>query len=202
MHSENARCFRQRFFDSKIVQYQRRIMLTFSRRLTMRFLFAVVLMSMLAACSERQAEPPGSQDATNPAPAAIDCQPCEGALPWHASLPGGVRLDVQAHLSSDEFYETKAGATRRRLVFEFLEAATPAQAESLVTAAFVAAGYAADAPEQGKNGRYSIVYRKTKAANVTATYYPELNKPANPEAKSRVMLTWQTKRAPKVAEAG
>lgn len=167
----------------------------------MRFLLAVVLVLMFAACSERQVATLGAETPAAPASMPIDSEPCEGVLPWHVSLPGGVRLDVQAHLSSDEFYETKAGATRRRLVFEFLEA-SPAQVESLVTTAFVAAGYVADSAEQGKNGRYSIAYRKAKAANVTATYYPDVNKPANPEAKSRVMLTWQTKRAPKAAEAG
>jgi hypothetical protein len=67
----------------------------------------------------------------------------------------------------------------------------------VVSAAFQRAGFRAETPVKGKNGRYSINYKKPKAATVTVTFFPNLPKrPANPAAKSRITLTWQTRKAP------
>lgn len=156
----------------------------------MRCLLALPLLLVLAACSDT-APPP--QDAAKPvADDAGRAQADVGSI-----LPGGVRFDIPAQLRSDKSYSTRAGAMRRRLVYELLEA-TPDQAETAVTAVFSRAGYKGEEAKPGKDGQFTIRYRKRGAPNVIATFYPGLaKKPANPAAKSMVAFSWQTKKAPK-----
>lgn len=158
----------------------------------MRYLLTAPLLVLLAACS-------GQEQAPEPTPAS------EAAVPAPVSavkLPGKAEFNVPSQVRTDKVYQTKSGATRRKVVFELLEA-TPDQSEAAVTATLAQAGYKAGAPKAGKSGKYSVKYKKKKAANITATYYPKLaKKPANPAAKSMVALSWQTKKAPKKTDAG
>jgi len=155
----------------------------------MRYLLGVLLLMLLAACSGQEQTSPASQDASG----SGDSNAQAGA----AALPGGVTFDIPSQLRSDKLYETKAGATRRKLVYELLEA-TPDQAQSQVTVMLARAGYKAGEAKPGKDGKVGVVYRKKKAPTLTATFYPGLaKKPANPAAKSMVAFSWQTKKAPK-----
>lgn len=154
----------------------------------MRYGLIVPLFVLIVACS-------------GPDPATVGHAPATEApsveVPATVEIPGKVNFNIPSQLRSDKTYQTKAGATRRKVVYELLEAG-PNQAEAAVTGVLVAAGYAAEEPKEGKNGRFSIRYKKPKAPNITATFYPQLaKKPASPDAKSMVALSWQTKRAPK-----
>jgi|GEM_PF-2175870 len=158
----------------------------------MRYLLTAPLLVLLVACSGQE------QAAMTPEPApAPEVAPPPAPV---VRLPGKAEFNVPSHLRADKTYQTKAGATRRKVTYELLEA-MPDQSQAAVTAALSPAGYVADEPKPGKNGRFSIKYKKKKAATITATFYPKLaKKPANPAAKSMVDLSWQTKAAPKKAD--
>lgn len=154
----------------------------------MRYSIAVPLFAFLAACS-------GQEHASVASPAATPELAVE--RPSAVKLPGKANFNIPSQLRSDKTYQTKAGATRRKVVYELLEA-TPDQADSAVGSVLEQAGYRLADRKEGKNGQFSIRYKKKKAATITVTYYPKLaKKPANPDAKSMVALSWQTKKAPK-----
>lgn len=161
----------------------------------MRYSLFSLLLVLLAACSGQEQPPSPQSSVPEAAPVAAPM----------VKLPGGVEFDIASHLRSEKTYKTKKGATRRKVVYELLDA-TPGEAEVAVTDVLARAGYAGEAPKPGKNGQYSIRYKKAKRPAITVTFYPKLaKKPANPAAKSMVALTWQTKKAPKpkaAVEAG
>lgn len=163
----------------------------------MRYLLTVPLLALLVACSGQEQAPAASTSApvANASPSAGDATGQAQAV-----LPDKLQFAVPSQLRSDRTYQTKKGATRRRVVYELLEA-TPDQTEAIVTTLFANAGYAAGAPKKSKKkGVYSIKYAKKKARTITVTFYPRLaKKPANPAAKSMVALSWQTRKAPKAA---
>jgi hypothetical protein len=161
------------------------------------FPLAVLISLALVACGDKPAPSKGdgpfwAGDAQgNGAPTALP------EASWHPRLPGSVRFAVPAHLNADVVYHSKNGAARRKLVFELLEAGQ-AEAEAVVSEALTLDGYVAEAPKPGKDGWYSIRYRKSGAPNITATFYPKLpRKTAHPDAKSMVAFSWQTKAAPR-----
>ena len=164
----------------------------------MRYLPTALLLLLLAACSDKQ--PAATQVAVSAEDQVTEQNQID--LPaWIPVIPGNVHFDIPAHLRNDVIYQTSAGATRRRLNFELLEA-TPEQAQSAVTKALSQAGYVGEAPKAGRNDRYSIRYKKEGAPNLNVTFFPVLARtPANPDAKSMITISWQTKRAPKKADA-
>lgn len=159
----------------------------------MRFLVATSLTALLIACS---GQGPAERDAAMPDTAAQSIG-AAGLQAWHPVLPGDAELGADVHLRTHTIYQAKNGATRRRLVFELLDA-PPDRAEAVIAASLARADYVGDEAKPGKSGRYSVRYRKKGAPTITATYHPELaSSPANPEAQSMVTLTWQIKRAPR-----
>lgn len=157
----------------------------------MRYLLILSLVGMLAACSQ----------GNEPATAAVT--PEQAAAAAAVKLPGGAKLDVPSQLRTDKTYQTKKGATRRRVTYELLEV-TPKHARSIVVAGMYEAGFAAGKvkPKKGKKGQYSIAFKKKKKATIKVIFYPKLaRKPANPAAKSMIAFDWQTKKAPKPAKS-
>lgn len=157
----------------------------------MRYLLILSLAGMLAACSQHN----------EPALAAA-VTPEQAAAAAAVKLPGGIKFDVPSQLRADTTYQTKKGATRRKVTYELLEV-TPEQARSIVVAKMAEAGFAVGQakPNKRKEGQYSIAFKNKKKARVNVIFYPKLaKKPANPDAKSMIAFDWQTKKAPKPAE--
>lgn len=164
-----------------------------------RFSMVILTLIALSACGDKGS--PSNADAPF---WASDMQGAgfPAAIPpasWYPRLPGGVRFEVPAHLNADVVYHSSSGAARRKLVFELLEA-DHVHAEAVVTEALVSDAYAPEAPKLGKEGWYSIRYRKSGEPNITVTFYPRLpRRTAHPAAKSMVAFSWQTKAAPRTA---
>ena len=151
----------------------------------MRNLVIISLLALVAACSGQHA--PGKPVAA----------PAEGAQPATAAaapaFPGGVDFNLPSQVRSDRTYKTKAGETRRRVVYELLEA-SPDQSQAAVAGVLARAGYEAGTASPGKKGKTRVKYSKQGAPTITAAFYPGLaKKPANPSAMSMVAFSWRVK---------
>lgn len=112
-------------------------------------------------------------------------------------LPGGVEFGARVHLRSDKTVTTKAGATRRRVVYELLEHG-PDSAEQAIAADLQRAGYSEVRRKETKGGNLAVTYRKPKAKTLSVLYYGKPpKKPMNPETKGLLAMSWQIKKAPR-----
>lgn len=154
-----------------------------------RNILVLGVVMVLSACGGKEPTAVPVADSTAPVVAAD--------VGGYRPLPGGVELGLAAHLRSDRIYETEKGATRRKVIYEVLKGSQQ-DAVANVEQALAAAGYTAQARKNGKNGAFTIPYKKSKSPTLNVQFNPRVGgKPANPEAKHLVAVDWQVKAAPK-----
>ncbi len=148
------------------------------------------LAASLAACGDKeQAAAPAAEASTATAPVI--------AAGGYRPLPGGVELGLDAHLRSDRIYENKKGATRRKVTYEVLRGSQQ-DAVAGVERSLTSAGYVAQPRKDGKDGAFTIAYKKKKSPTLNVNFSSDVGeKPANPEALHLVVVDWQLKAAPK-----
>lgn len=155
-----------------------------------RKILVLSLVAALAACGGKE------QVAVSAAEAPV-ADAGAAAVEGYRPLPGGVELGLEAHLRSDRIYENKKGATRRKVTYEVLKGSQQ-DAVASVEQALTAAGYAAQPRNDGKNGAFTIAYKKKKTPTLNVQFNPSVgDKPANPAAQHLVAVDWQLKAAPK-----
>lgn len=157
-----------------------------------RKILVLGMVAALAACGGKEQEA-----ASVEAPAAGSVAATAEAAGGYRPLPGGVELGLDSHMRSDRIYETAKGATRRKVSYEVLSGSLEESVET-VEQSLADAGYKAKPRKEGKNGAFSISFKKKKAKTLKVDFNPNVGKkPANPDALHLVAVSWQLKAAPK-----
>lgn len=154
---------------------------------------AIFLVAMaISACGQSPAPPP----AESQEPAA-QIEPASSApASGYSPLPAGVALTSPFHIRNDRIYQNDRGETRRRVAIELLDVEI-AQAPNLLTDAMEDAGYTSTGRREGKNGRFSLRFKKAGEPNIAVDFLPDLERePNNPDAKSLIVIAWELRPAP------
>ncbi len=166
-----------------------------------KMIAASVVLMMLSACrGQGDADvpttpfaPTSSTADSAPAPTApVDCP--AGADRTNPLPSLGVAINVPCGLRSDRTYTTEAGAPRRQVTFEFIDATTD-DAMRAIDTSMLAAGYKLS---QGKAGETNLQRHFTKEGfgqvHVWANPDPGKN-PKNPAAKGAIGVDLPTSSA-------
>lgn len=120
-----------------------------------------------------------------------------GDVGGYLPLPAQMALEGKYHLRSDRIFVNKKGATRRRVIFEMMDADMDASVRR-VERMMLAGEYVGTAHVKGKKDTLTIPFRKANNPTIRVKFNPSVGKkPANPDAKHLVAIEWQVKAAEK-----
>ena len=155
---------------------------------------AVALVTLVAACGERDETGAVQAPSTDSATAGTD-RPAR-ARQLEQPLPEGVELGFRYHLRNDEVLERPDRPARRRVGLEYLEGDQQSVFES-INGSLVSAGFAERDRSSAQSDNIRVKYAKKGVGTVIVTVTPPgEGKTYHEDGVGRVLLDWPMPRSP------
>ena len=154
---------------------------------------AIALVTLVAACGERDA--PDAVQAPNTDSAAAGPDRPARARQLEQALPEGVELGFRYHLRNDEVLQRPGRPARRRVGLEYLEGDQQSVFES-IDGSLVSAGFAERDRSSPQSGNIRVKYAKKGIGTVIVTVTPPGDeKTYHEDGIGRVLLDWPRPRS-------